>query len=211
MRPKSANEPLTEQTMNIAILGRGIVGETLGSRWVGVGHSVVYGSRSPGAADELFHAEAVQRADVVVIALPWAAMEPDFLADLELGERLVIDCTNPIAADFSDLVPVEAGSGAERVAQAAPHAKVVKAFNTIGVNIMANPAFGTSKATLLIAGDDAAAKATVATLAEELGFQPEDAGPLSMSRYLEAQAWIWISMAMKFGYGREIAFNLQRR
>ncbi len=197
--------------MNIAILGRGIVGETLGSRWAGVGHTVVFGSRSPGAPDELFHAEAVRSADVVVLALPWAAMSAEFLAELNLGERVVIDCTNPIAADFSGLVPVEEGSGAERVAKVGPDAKVVKAFNTIGVNIMANPAFGATKATLLIAGDDDAAKATVKSLAEELGFQPEDAGPLSMSRYLEAQAWIWISMAMKFGYGREIAFNLQRR
>lgn len=197
--------------MNIAILGRGIVGETLGSRWAGVGHTVVFGSRSPGAPDELFHAEAVRSADVVVLALPWAAMSAEFLAELSLGERVVIDCTNPIAADFSRLVPVEEGSGAERVAKVAPDAKAVKAFNTIGVNIMANPNFGTTKATLLIGGDDTAAKATVKTLAEELGFQPEDAGPLSMSRYLEAQAWIWISMAMKFGYGREIAFNLQRR
>jgi len=197
--------------MKIAILGRGIVGETLGSRWAGVGHTVVFGSRSPAAADELFHAEAVQSADVVVLALPWAAMTAEFLAELNLGERVVIDCTNPIAADFSGLVPVEEGSGAERVAKVAPDAKVVKAFNTIGVNIMANPSFGITKATLLIAGDDTSAKATVKSLAEELGFQPEDAGPLSMSRYLEAQAWIWISMAMKFGYGREIAFNLQRR
>lgn len=197
--------------MKIAILGRGIVGETLGSRWAGVGHTVVFGSRSPAAADELFHAEAVQSADVVVLALPWAAMSAEFLAELNLGERVVIDCTNPIAADFSGLVPVEEGSGAERVAKVAPDAKVVKAFNTIGVNIMANPSFGTTKATLLIAGDDTSAKATVKSLAEELGLQPEDAGPLSMSRYLEAQAWIWISMAMKFGYGREIAFNLQRR
>lgn len=197
--------------MKIAILGRGIVGETLGSRWAGVGHTVVFGSRSPAAADELFHAEAVQSADVVVLALPWAAMSAEFLAELNLGERVVIDCTNPIAADFSGLVPVEEGSGAERVAKVAPDAKVVKAFNTIGVNIMANPSFGTTKATLLIAGDDTSAKPTVKSLAEELGFQPEDAGPLSMSRYLEAQAWIWISMAMKFGYGREIAFNLQRR
>lgn len=197
--------------MNIAILGRGIVGETLGSRWAGAGHSVVFGSRSPGAPDELFHAEAVKAADVVVLSLPWSAMNVAFLEELNLGERLVIDCTNPIAADFSALVPVEEGSGAERVAKAAPQAKVVKAFNTIGVNIMANPTFGDTKATLLIAGDDAWAKATVKTLAEELGFQPEEAGPLSMSRYLEAQAWIWISMAMKFGYGREIAFNLQRR
>jgi predicted dinucleotide-binding enzyme len=92
-----------------------------------------------------------------------------------------------------------------------PGAKVVKAFNTTGAGNMANPRFGGEAASMFICGDDAAAKKTVASLAEALGFEAVDAGSLSQARLLEPLAMLWISMAYGFGRGPNIAFKLLRR
>jgi 8-hydroxy-5-deazaflavin:NADPH oxidoreductase len=62
-----------------------------------------------------------------------------------------------------------------------------------------------------LAGDDAAAKVAVRTLAEELGFEAVDAGPLAMSRHLEPLAMLWIKLAYAQGFGRDFAFALARR
>jgi predicted dinucleotide-binding enzyme len=90
-------------------------------------------------------------------------------------------------------------------------AKVVKAFNTVGFNIMANPAFGADRPVMFYCGDDAAAKQTVRPLVEQLGFEAVDAGPLSQARVLEPFALLWISLAYAQGQGRDIAFKLLRR
>jgi len=64
---------------------------------------------------------------------------------------------------------------------------------------------------MLIAGDDESAKAVVMKLAEDLGFVPVGAGPLSQARLLEEMAWLWITMALKYGHGREMALVLSKR
>ncbi|HLI85077.1 MAG TPA: hypothetical protein VKV17_14240 [Bryobacteraceae bacterium] len=87
----------------------------------------------------------------------------------------------------------------------------MKAFNTVGANIMANPAFGQSKVALFYCGDDPEAKQIVSKLISELGFEPLDAGPLKQARLLEPFAMLWISLALQYGYGTNIAFELVRR
>jgi len=123
----------------------------------------------------------------------------------------VIDVTNPVLPDLSGLSLGTTTSAAEQVAQWASGARVVKAFNTVGFNIMADPSFGASRALLFYCGDDAPAKQIVKSLAAELGFDPEDAGPLRQARLLEPFALLWISLAYGQGYGREFAFQLLRR
>ena len=92
-----------------------------------------------------------------------------------------------------------------------PEARVVKAFNTCGFNVMGNPMFPEGSASMFVASDDQASKNIVLDLSRQIGFDPVDAGPLLQSRYLEATAWLWISIAMKYGAGREIGFRLMRR
>ena len=87
---------------------------------------------------------------------------------------------------------------------------MVKIFNTIGYNVMANPSFGSVPATLLYCGDDGDAKSVARDLAAAIGFDPVDAGPLRQARVLEPFALLWISLAFG-GQGREIAFRLMRR
>ena len=90
-------------------------------------------------------------------------------------------------------------------------AKVVKIFNTVGFNVMADPRFGENRAILFYCGDDPASKKTAAQLAAELGFEPLDAGPLKQARLLEPFALLWITLANFYGYSRDIAFDLLRR
>lgn len=194
--------------MKIAVVGAGRVGKALGERWAAAGHEVVYGVRSPNdprytdVRSVAEPADATRDADVVLLALPWAAVE-DVVHALDLTGAVVIDATNPLGASGSV-------SGAERVAEWSPNARVVKAFNTTGCENMADSAYPGGKAVMLVAGDDERAKEVALSLAGELGFEPLDAGLLTAARELEALAALWIRLT-RSGHGREIAFSLLRR
>ncbi|MDX1664178.1 MAG: NADPH-dependent F420 reductase [Candidatus Promineifilaceae bacterium] len=209
--------------MKIAIIGTGNVGGTLGARWGKAGHTVVYGSRQPeredvqalvaNSGDSAAAAppvEAVAGAEVVLLAVPWRAAEDAATTVANWQNKILIDATNPIAPGFQLAVGGES-SGAEQIAARAHGARVVKAFNTTGWDNMADPDYDGEAATMFICGDDEAAKETVADLAETLGFDVADVGGLAAARWLEPMAMAWISLAMRQGLGRNIAFRLMRR
>lgn len=210
--------------MKIAIIGAGNVGGTLGKAWAAKGHDIIFGVRDPQAAkvQEVVKAtggrtrattvkDAAAQAEVVLLATPWGATQDAIKAAGPLAGKVVIDATNPLKPDFSGLALGYTTSAGEEVARWAPGAKVVKAFNSIGAQHMANPRFGGQSASMFICGDDATAKKTVAGLAEALGFDPVDAGPLTQARLLEPLAMLWISLAYAYGHGVDIAFKLLRR
>jgi predicted dinucleotide-binding enzyme len=210
--------------MKIGIIGSGNVGGTLGTRWAQAGHRVVFGSRNP-ASDEMRQLaakagstaraasfqEALQAAELLLLATPWPATKTVAEGLGDLAGKVLIDATNPLLPNLAGLECGTTTSGAEQVAGWARGAKVVKAFNTVGFNIMANPAFGPDRPVMFYCGDDAAAKQTVRPLVEQLGFEAVDAGPLSQARLLEPFALLWISLAYAQGQGREIGFKLLRR
>jgi 8-hydroxy-5-deazaflavin:NADPH oxidoreductase len=210
--------------MKIGIIGSGNVGGTLGTRWAKAGHQVTFGSRDPGAVDFkqlLARAgsnaragtlqDAAKSGEVLLLATPWPVTKEIVQGLGDLTGKVVIDATNPLLPDLSGLAVGANTSGAEQVAAWTRGAKVVKAFNTVGSNIMEKPAFGADKAVLFFCGDDAGAKGKVKQLADELGFEGVDAGPLTHARLLEPFALLWISLAFKAGLGREFAFKLLRR
>jgi predicted dinucleotide-binding enzyme len=192
--------------MKIAIVGGGNVGKTLGTGW-SARHQVSYLSRSQ-PDDE--RRKLAGDADVLVVATPAAGAEAA-LKGLPVAGKVIVDCTNPLKADLSGLTLGTDTSAAERLAAANPSAKVVKAFNTIGFDIMANPRFGAHRAFLPVAGDDADAKRVVMGLGDELGFEAVDAGALDVARYMEPFAMLWITMAYKAGLGRDFAFAMVKR
>jgi hypothetical protein len=209
--------------MKIGIIGSGNVGGTLGTRWAQAGHQVTFGSRDPnsdamkqlvaragGTARPATQRDAAGASDVLLLATPWPATKAVLEGLGPLGGKVLIDATNPLLPRLEGLELGTTTSAGERVAGWAPGAKVVKAFNTIGFNIMANPAFGGDRAVLFYCGDDAGAKQTVRQLAEGLGFDAVDAGPLTQARLLEPFALLWVSLAFG-GLGREIGFRLLRR
>lgn len=189
--------------MNIAIIGTGRVGSALAGGWLRAALA-----RWPEARAATI-AEAAAGAAVVVLATPWPAAQPAALAAGDLTGKVLIDCTNPIGPD--GLVVGLTTSGAEQLAAAVPGAQVVKAFNHIGAEVMANPRYADGRAAVLMfAGDDAPAKATVAALAADLGFEPQDAGPLRLARTLEPLAVLWITLS-RSGLTRGFAWGLLRR
>ncbi|MDX1981967.1 MAG: NADPH-dependent F420 reductase [Bryobacteraceae bacterium] len=210
--------------MKIGIIGSGNVGGTLGARWAAAGHEVTFGSRDPGSEEMkalLQRAGASAQAatlartaaanEVLLLATPWPATRQVLGGLGTLEGKVLIDATNPLLPGLEGLEYGTTTSGAEQVSQWAPGASVVKAFNTVGFNVMANPRFGDAGTALFYCGDDAGAKTVVRQLADELGFDALDAGPLTQARLLEPLALLWISLALVHGYGREIAFQFLRR
>ncbi|MFN7949375.1 MAG: NADPH-dependent F420 reductase [Blastocatellia bacterium] len=210
--------------MKIAIIGAGNVGGNLGKVWAGKGHSVIFGVRDPNSpkvqaliaatgehAQAASVAEAASSAEVVVLSTPWPATQEAIQAAGDLAGKIIIDCINPLQPDLSGLSLGHTTSAAEEIARQAPGAKVVKAFNTTGAGNMLDPQYGSLAADMFICGDDAAAKSTVAKLAGDAGFDVVDAGPLSNARLLEPLAMLWIDLALKRGFGTNIAFKLLRR
>ena len=202
--------------MHIAIVGAGRVGRALGSRWSQVGHDVHYGVRNP---DDPKNADLSTRgtvkeslvgADVALIALPWAATR-DTLSAFDFGDTVLLDATNPLAASARELVADSDLSGAELIRDWSRSSRVVKAFNTTGSANMVNPDYGNVRPMMPISGDDDAAKQLAIGLANEIGFDGFDAGPLSASRDLEHLAMLWIRLAFPLGNGTDIAFSLLRR
>jgi predicted dinucleotide-binding enzyme len=127
----------------------------------------------------------------------------------DLAGRVVLDCTNPLAPDLSGLVAEP--SGGEHVASRAVGARGVKVFNTTGAGNMGRAGYPEGPASMLLCGDDAAARETAAGLAADLGFEPVDAGGLEAAPLLESLALLWIRLAMRQGLGTDIAFRLMKR
>jgi predicted dinucleotide-binding enzyme len=208
--------------MNIAVIGSGNVGGTLGRRWAELGHQVIFGSRDPHSqkvkallaaspqARAATAGDAAAQAEVVALATPWPGLEQIVTGLGDLRGKVVIDCTNPIAPGFQLAVGVTT-SGAEQVAGWATGARVVKAFNTTGWENMADPLYDGEPITMFICGDDAQAKAVVTELAEALGFEVADVGDLTTARFVEPLAMVWITLAIVRGQGRNLAFKIVKR
>ncbi|WP_232702225.1 NADPH-dependent F420 reductase [Halobacterium wangiae] len=194
--------------MDVGIIGTGNVGGALANGLAAAGHDVVVGSRDPDShhiedTEVVAQQAAAERGEVVVLALP-ADVVSDVAADLgdALAGKPVLDPTNEYPTASGD------GSVAERVAAAVPDAHVVKAFNTIGANLMADPVVDGDPASMFLAGDDGDAVGVAESLASDLGFEPVVAGDLSAATHLEHLARFWIDLTQD--HGRDIAFRLLR-
>jgi predicted dinucleotide-binding enzyme len=204
--------------MRLGIIGAGHVGGTLGRLFEAQGHDVRFGVRDPDkqAAGGLPRdrsgsvSDAAAFGDVILLAIPWDALNDALAATGPLTGKTVIDCVNPLLPDLSGLALGTTTSAGEEIQKLLPGAKVVKCFNTLGAANFANPEFDDQKASMFFAGDDAGAKLIVAALGKQLGFDMIDAGPLSQSRWLEAMAILWITMAYKYGGSQRSAFKLLR-
>jgi predicted dinucleotide-binding enzyme len=197
--------------MKVGIIGTGNVGTALATAFVEAGHDVTLTARDAqntaavagvvGASTAATTRQLVRDADVVVLAVPWSSIEE---IAREFGPissgKIVIDVTNAAKPDWSGPLFAGSTSGAEELAGWLPDAHVVKAFNTITSAGISRPVIDGIVMDAFVAGDDAAAKGAVGELASSIGFNPIDAGPAPAARYLEALAWLNISLNMANGW-----------
>ena len=114
----------------------------------------------------------------------------------QLAGKVVVDITNPLNFEtFDSLVVAADGSAAAEVAAALPQSKVLKAFNTTFAGTLAAGTVGPLTTTVLIAGDDAEAKSTLAGIVTSGGLKAVDAGSLSRARELEALGFLQLTLA----------------
>jgi 8-hydroxy-5-deazaflavin:NADPH oxidoreductase len=205
--------------MTIAIIGTGNVGSALARGWSRTGQKMVLGARDPAnaevaklaretGAEAKTPAAAAASGDVVVLALPWHAAEGAVKALGGLKGKIVIDCMNPLTMRGGKLA-LDRGfdtSGAEALAGWIPDARIVKTLNQVGAEMMADNRTLPHRPVMFMAGNDAAAKAAVARLLNDLGFEALDAGDLTIARLLEPYGLVWINQTMAQGKGRKWAF-----
>jgi predicted dinucleotide-binding enzyme len=192
--------------MKIAILGTGRVGRSLARGWSAAGHIVMFGSRDPGSADAgeaevLGFADAVADADVVVNAVP-GSVALDTLRAIgrsALAGKTLIDIGNALADDFTLLFPNASLGAAIQVEF--PDTAVVKTLNTVTAPLMSDP-HAVGSMTVFLSGNDDSAKALVAGLLGDLGWDPEsrmDLGGIETARAPEH--YIFLSMAIMRALG----------
>jgi predicted dinucleotide-binding enzyme len=194
--------------MKIGVIGSGDVAKTLGSGFLRHGHKVVMGTRDAAklsawsrentAAEIANPADTARAADVVVLAVKGTAAAEALrgAGAANLAAKLIIDATNPIA----DAPPVNGvlrfftdfeESLMERLQREFGKARFVKAFNSVGAACMVNPQFKGGRPTMFIAGNDAEAKATTASLLSEFGWDTEDMGGAEAARAIEPLCILW--------------------
>ena len=206
---------------SVSILGSGNMARGIGTRAVAGGNSVQILARDPeqsaAVANEL-GGSATSAAigdpltgDVVVLAVPYPAAAPlvQQYGD-QLAGKVVVDITNPLNVEtFDGLVTPADSSAAQEIAKVAPSdARVVKAFNTTFAGTLVEGQVKDQPLDVFIAGDDADAKSTVASIVEAGGLRPIDAGPLANARYLEGLGFLHIALQMSRNTGFSTAVKL---
>lgn len=202
--------------MKVGILGFGSVGKKLAQLFSDAGHTVTIGVRNPvdvskssiGFETASF-AQTAAKVEVLVLAIPYqAALETLKPLTSELVDKIVIDSTNPLNADWSPLLLGEENSAGEEIQRALPQSFVIKAFNTIFADVMQKESHNRAghSITAFLAGNNAAAKGKIISLTKECGFAPVDTGDITSARYLEAMAHLNIRIAVALQGGTSAAF-----
>ncbi|MEV6632751.1 NAD(P)-binding domain-containing protein [Actinoplanes sp. NPDC051470] len=188
---------------SISIIGLGGMGRAIAARAVEGGNAVEVIGRDAAKAEDLAAAlgggatagtfGAAPTGDIVILAVPNPSAVPVVAQYGDaLAGKVIIDITNPMKADASGLTTSDGTSAAQEIAKAAPAtAHVVKAFNTVFGHILAQG----GSLDVLIAGDDARAKAGVSAFIESLALRPLDAGGLEMAHWLEGTGLLMVNLA----------------
>jgi 8-hydroxy-5-deazaflavin:NADPH oxidoreductase len=188
--------------MRIAVIGKGNIGGSLGGKWRAAGHDVVYGARDgsgegPGGAPVRSIAGALEGAGVVLLAVPGQVV-PDVVAEhgAALDGKTVIDAVNRIGAPQFDSRAI--------IAQAAPQARYVRAFNSLGWENFANPMPGTN----MFFAADPDARATAEELIRAVGLEPAFLGDASATATVDGLLPLWFALVQQNGGNRRVALRV---
>jgi 8-hydroxy-5-deazaflavin:NADPH oxidoreductase len=205
--PGNDSEMTAATVKRFGVLGSGEVGQVLSKGLAAAGYEVRIASRTPGklaafskktGIPAVTLKEAAAWAEALVLSVKGvAALEAIELADPKNFEgKLVIDTTDPITADPPEDGVLRLFTGPneslmERLQAAHPKARFVKAFNSVGAELMVHPALNGGPPTMFYCGNDAAAKAVVAKILEQLGWEGADMGSALAARAIEPLAVLW--------------------
>jgi len=185
----------------VAVIGTGDMGDSFGPRLAALGYPVVYGSRTPMSdkvtalvartghgATATTQKEAAQKADILLLAIPWPAMESVAQNLGDLSGKVVIDMSWPLTDYAEDGYTrfTNETSAAELIQGWNPDAMVAKAFLTVWSHVIDDPSTAGGPVSIPIASDHRYAKEKTAQIAAALGLHPADAGPLRYARNIEA-------------------------
>jgi predicted dinucleotide-binding enzyme len=209
----------------VAVLGSGVVGETLANGLLKHGYAVMRASREPaklegwqsgakGEASIGTFADAAKWGELVILAVKGAAAEEalEQAGIANLAGKTVIDTTNPIANEPPDHGVIRYFTAAndslmERLQKKAPQAKFVKAFNSVGNAFMVNPKLEATP-TMFICGDDANAKSQTTEILTKFGWETADMGGVQSARAIEPLCQLWCIPGMTTGNWMPGAFKL---
>jgi hypothetical protein len=202
--------------MNIAILGVGNIGGAVGKKWARAEHSVIFGTRDANSAKaqalrQAFPdakietvAKSLEHAEVVLIAVPYAAVEATVKANAPaLAGKIVIDATNKFGA------PVV--NNLKTILAAVPTARVYRAFNSLGWELFENPQMNGGVADHFYCGADGDTRAVVEKLIAEVGNRPIWVGGNELIGIVDAVGALWVTLVFQRGHPRGIAFKLLER
>lgn len=195
----NAQGSATSSPLKIGIIGSGNIGSTLGTFWAKAGHQILFSSRNPENLKQLVESvgpqaragtvkEAIAFGDVILIAVPYGSMAQiakDYAKDL--AGKIVMDTGNAVLGRDGEIAKEarEKGVGLT-TARLLPGARVVRAFNTMGVNrLRENANRPESRIAIPMAGDDQEALKVASTLVRDAGFDPALLGGLNRSRIFE--------------------------
>lgn len=202
--------------MKVLVIGAGNMGSGFVKQLTAAGHQVAVTARNAQKAQDVARqygaqdvagATAANDRDVIIVATAYDDAAAALRSVGDVSGKVVIDITNPLTPDYMGLTIGHATSAAEQIAQAVPQAQVVKGFNTVFAQVLAEgAALGDGKTvTVFLASDSEQAKQTARSLAESMGFATMDAGGLKNARYLEPLAGLNIYFGYGAGLGTSIA------
>jgi len=211
--------------MRIGILGSGLMGGKLGTLMARAGHEVVFSyarstrklkrlAREAGdRAEAGTPAEAVRKADAVLLAVHWSRLSDVLRQAGHLSGKVLVTCSLPMNKNDAALVLGRTRSGAEALAAKVRGARVVSAFGTVPSEVLFDVYAARRRKrrpSLVYCGDHAAAKKIAARLIRDLGFDPVDVGPLRVARYMEPFALLVAQIAYEGDAGPEVAYRFER-
>lgn len=173
---------------NVTIFGSGNMGSAIAGIFAAGGASVDHVGNT---------VDGTITGDIVVLAVPYPAIDSIVAAyGDQLAGKIVVDITNPVDfATFDSLVVPTDGSAAAEIQKALPASTVLKAFNTTFAGTLASKKIGDLATTVLVAGDDQAAKDTLVAAITAGGVEAIDAGSLRRARELEALGFLQLTLA----------------
>jgi len=191
-----------QRGIRIAVIGKGNIGGSLGSKWIAAGHDVVYGARDgsgegPGGAPVTSIGDAIEHADVVALAVP-GKVAGDVVTEhgAALAGKTVIDAVNRIGAPEFDSRAI--------IAEAAPQARYVRAFNSLGWENFADPMPGTN----MFFAADPDARATAEELIRAVGLEPAFLGDANATTTVDGLLPLWFALVQQNGGNRRVALRI---